>query len=304
MAGHSDDPVAMFQALTGCADAAQARQYVANAEGDVHLAAAMYSSMEGGAGGGSGGGDHSDFASSVVQQAQEQAEEGAAYSTTIDTRQTSPISLFIPRHRASPLLTWAGAGDDEASGTVTITLWKNGFQVEEGDLRSYDDPANREFMDSVRSGRVPRELQSRGTNLDVHLDDKSSETFKEPVKPRVLSTAAWGSAAAPSPGSHPPAAAAAAGATASTRTSDPVDRVKDPGAPTTTLLLQMVDGRKVKATFNTNATVGVLREAMASVDGTPRSFRMQTHKGAMLDDDSCTLESLGLRRAKISQIVD
>jgi len=42
---------------------------------------------------------------------------------------------------------------------VKVTLWANGFQVDDGELRSYDDPANKDFMKDLNEGYVPKELQ-------------------------------------------------------------------------------------------------------------------------------------------------
>lgn len=58
-------------------------------------------------------------------------------------------------------------------------MWKDGFSLDDGPLRPYADPANREFLDSVRRGEIPRELR-QGTNNEVHLsmEDHHMESFK------------------------------------------------------------------------------------------------------------------------------
>lgn len=35
-----------------------------------------------------------------------------------------------------------------------ITLWKNGFTINDGELRSYTDVANQRFLDSIKKGQV------------------------------------------------------------------------------------------------------------------------------------------------------
>lgn len=35
---------------------------------------------------------------------------------------------------------------------VTLKLWKEGFSINDGAVREYADPANREFLESVRRG--------------------------------------------------------------------------------------------------------------------------------------------------------
>ena len=35
---------------------------------------------------------------------------------------------------------------------VVLKFWSNGFSVDDGPLRSFDDPANEQFLSSVRQG--------------------------------------------------------------------------------------------------------------------------------------------------------
>lgn len=43
-------------------------------------------------------------------------------------------------------------GRRESHTEVTLKLWKEGFSVDDGAIREYADPANREFLDYVRRG--------------------------------------------------------------------------------------------------------------------------------------------------------
>jgi hypothetical protein len=40
----------------------------------------------------------------------------------------------------------------ESHTEVTLKLWKEGFSINNGAVREYADPANREFLESVRRG--------------------------------------------------------------------------------------------------------------------------------------------------------
>ena len=46
----------------------------------------------------------------------------------------------------------------------------------------YDDPTNREFLMSVMSGRIPKELitEARGGEVNVNMEDHKEEEFKKP----------------------------------------------------------------------------------------------------------------------------
>jgi hypothetical protein len=48
--------------------------------------------------------------------------------------------------------------EDKGDADVTITLWANGFQVDEEPFRDYVAPENKKFMEEVKSGYVPTEL--------------------------------------------------------------------------------------------------------------------------------------------------
>ena len=68
---------------------------------------------------------------------------------------------------------------------MKITLWKNGFQVDDGEFRANDNPANEPFLKDLMNGFVPRELQEKyGRELDVGLEDKRAEEYVPPPPPK------------------------------------------------------------------------------------------------------------------------
>ncbi|XP_032640763.1 UBX domain-containing protein 2A isoform X2 [Chelonoidis abingdonii] len=61
---------------------------------------------------------------------------------------------------------------------IIIKLWKNGFTVNDGELRSYKDVANQQFLDSVKKGELPFELQKTfDDEVDVKVEDKKDEVY-------------------------------------------------------------------------------------------------------------------------------
>ncbi|NXJ05835.1 UBX2A protein, partial [Odontophorus gujanensis] len=68
---------------------------------------------------------------------------------------------------------------------VVIKLWKNGFTVNDGELRSYTDVGNQQFLDSVKKGELPFELQKlfEKEEIDVKVEDKKDELYlsKKPI---------------------------------------------------------------------------------------------------------------------------
>ncbi|OXB58455.1 hypothetical protein ASZ78_016317 [Callipepla squamata] len=68
---------------------------------------------------------------------------------------------------------------------VVIKLWKNGFTVNDGKLRSYTDVGNQQFLDSVKKGELPFELQKlfEKEEIDVKVEDKKDELYLTSKKP-------------------------------------------------------------------------------------------------------------------------
>ncbi|XP_012643535.1 UBX domain-containing protein 2A isoform X3 [Microcebus murinus] len=59
---------------------------------------------------------------------------------------------------------------------VSIKLWKNGFTVND-DFRSYSDGASQQFLNSIKKGELPSELQGifNKEEVDVKVEDKKNE---------------------------------------------------------------------------------------------------------------------------------
>lgn len=61
---------------------------------------------------------------------------------------------------------------------VTLKLWKDGFSMNDGELRAYTDPANRDFLDSVSRGEIPRELRQGTSEVHLIMEDHRVENYK------------------------------------------------------------------------------------------------------------------------------
>lgn len=70
----------------------------------------------------------------------------------------------------------AKAGGSQKEGEksdVKITLYSNGFTVDEGEFRDYTDEANKTFMSDVKQGYVPKELQEKfKRKISIGLEDR------------------------------------------------------------------------------------------------------------------------------------
>lgn len=66
----------------------------------------------------------------------------------------------------------------------TITFWREGFQVGEGPLYRYDDPANSFYLNELNQGRAPLKLLDVefGQEVDVNVYKKLDESYKPPKR--------------------------------------------------------------------------------------------------------------------------
>ncbi|XP_029447196.1 UBX domain-containing protein 2B isoform X4 [Rhinatrema bivittatum] len=67
---------------------------------------------------------------------------------------------------------------------IVLKLWRNGFSLDDGELRSYTDPRNTQFLESIKKGEIPLELQRLVHGGQVNLDMEDHQD-KEYVKPRL-----------------------------------------------------------------------------------------------------------------------
>ena len=66
-----------------------------------------------------------------------------------------------------------------------ITLFKNGFIVDDGEFCDYSLPENKEFMQELNKGNIPKQLRKKYPKggLSVSLSDKTEETYTPPPPP-------------------------------------------------------------------------------------------------------------------------
>lgn len=81
-------------------------------------------------------------------------------------------------------------GKAGAKGSIKVTVYSNGFTLNNGPFRDYEEEANKVFIEQLRAGKVPAELASKFKgDLEVDLEDKTyfsltarSQTYREEQK--------------------------------------------------------------------------------------------------------------------------
>lgn len=172
-----------------------------------------------------------------------------------------------------------------APGACQITMYRDGFTIDEGPLRPLSDPLNKKFVDEISRGQCPDELKgSASEDVPVSVHDKRGEDYKEP------SPTASGSAPR-----KPAVPAKIENAVSGGEGSVAVDETK----PKTKIQVRFHDGSKKAQEFNQDQTVGDLRNFCQQVTGVPMIV-----KGGFppkpLEDDKQTLKDAGLCGAAVT----
>uniref|UniRef100_A0A670I5F5 NSFL1 cofactor p47 n=1 Tax=Podarcis muralis TaxID=64176 RepID=A0A670I5F5_PODMU len=186
---------------------------------------------------------------------------------------------------------------------VVLKLWKSGFSLDSGELRSYQDPSNSQFLESIRRGEVPGELRrlARGGQVNLDLEDHRDEDF---TKPRGAFRAftgegqKLGSTAPQVMGAGSPSQQAENEAKASSSITI------DESEPTTSIQIRLADGGRLVQKFNHSHRIRDVRLFIA--DARPAmaatSFvLMTTFPNKELTDEDQTLKEANLLNAVIVQ---
>jgi len=152
----------------------------------------------------------------------------------------------------------AGAPTPQQPQEHTITFWQNGFTVDDGPLRTREDPASEAFLAAVNRGQMPAELMGPDgmTEGDVHIIDKSGEPYKPPPVTLKPFSGEGRTMRDESAGSSSEAAMPA---------SAPAELTVDESAPTTTLQVRLSDGSRKIVKANQTHTVLQLHNHIATL---------------------------------------
>ncbi|EKE37563.1 hypothetical protein ENUP19_0248G0093 [Entamoeba nuttalli] len=62
---------------------------------------------------------------------------------------------------------------------LNVVMYKNGFIVNDGPLRNYEDPNNKQFIDDVTNGFIPQEYiqQAQHNNIAINLTNSTQTIF-------------------------------------------------------------------------------------------------------------------------------
>ncbi|KAI0052836.1 SEP-domain-containing protein [Auriscalpium vulgare] len=223
-------------------------------------------------------------------------------------------SSFIPDPNAPP------AAELETA-IRHVTFWRDGFSIEDGDLRRYDDPEQARILNEISSGNAPPSIMNVLPNQPVELRvaRRTDEDYVPSTGTRAafhgsgnrLGAPAGASASASTgagalsgmpgafPGSAPPPSAPPVERESLT-TRFEVDQTK----PMTSVQVRLADGTRIVARMNLTHTVRDLRNFInaASRENAVRAYTIgTTFPNRTLEDQDATIEGAGLVNSVIVQ---
>ncbi|KFP24176.1 UBX domain-containing protein 2A, partial [Colius striatus] len=187
---------------------------------------------------------------------------------------------------------------------VIIKLWKNGFTVNDGELRSYSDVANQQFLDSIKKGELPFELRKDfdKEEVDVKVEDKKHKVYLSSKKPMFHPFSGHGYRL----GSATPRIISKV----RTDQQEPDNKRHLPSVPLndlepiTKIQIWLADGERIIQKFNVSHRISHVRDFITKYQGSERSlpFTLTTSLPVReLQDETLTLEEAKLQNAVVVQ---
>ncbi|KAL2723157.1 NSFL1 cofactor p47 [Vespula maculifrons] len=208
----------------------------------------------------------------------------------------------------------SGAQSNQQSNTglITLKLWRDGFTINDREIRPYSDAENREFLAAIKRGEIPAEIRQEVQDAELRLD-MEDHRHEEYVPPKTKVKAFTGKGhmlGSPSP--------ATVGMTIPT---DPADQAAnesqakkqlnlDTTKPITTIQIRLADGSSVRAQFNLTHTINDLRRYITTYplmitlmrpQYAIRDFSLLTMYPTKELTEDKTIEETGLKNATIMQ---
>ncbi|XP_057764969.1 plant UBX domain-containing protein 4 [Salvia miltiorrhiza] len=184
-----------------------------------------------------------------------------------------------------------------------IVFWRNGFTVNDGPLRSLDDPENASFLESIRKSECPKELEPADRRSSVHVNlIRRDENCPEPEVRSVPFQGVGRTLGSSSVTVSAPETTIAAPLLSAPTPSEGL--VVDKSLPSTTIQLRLADGTRMVAHFNHHHTIADIRSFIdASRPGGTRSYQLQTvgFPPKVLSDLTQTIEEAGLLSSVVVQ---
>lgn len=189
---------------------------------------------------------------------------------------------------------------------VVLKLWRQGFSINNGELRLYEDPVNKEFLNSIKRGEIPNELRQlagSGT-VDFELEDHRHEEFKKPISKIQTFSGQGHTLGSPAPNviTDTPPSNPETNEQNQKKATDSI--TIDENQPTAMIQVRLADGSRISGRFNHTHTVSDIRQYVRTARPVYENANftlLTTFPSKELDDDKATIASAGLQGSTIMQ---
>ncbi|KAH9054704.1 hypothetical protein EDB87DRAFT_1645918 [Lactarius vividus] len=224
-------------------------------------------------------------------------------------------STFVPDPNGPPSPT-------EETAIRHLTFWRDGFSVEDGELRRYDDPAQAQILSEINAGRAPPSILDvlPGQPVELRVARRTEEDYVAAPRRGFAGAGSRLGGVVPEPappaqqfgmpGSFPALGGGplATPAPAASRSRDPETVATrfsvDQSKPTTSVQVRLADGTRIVARMNLDHTVRDLRNFInaSRPENNTRAYTIgTTFPNRTLDNDNVTIEGAGLLNSVIVQ---
>jgi UBX domain-containing protein 1 len=211
-------------------------------------------------------------------------------------------------HVAIPSAAGSSRKKHDECDEVTVRVFRQGFTVDDGELRPYEDPRNRAFFESITHNEIPEELRKQGRNLvHVNVEDHLSEDYVKRTPKFKAFQGSGHTLGSPAPAttqeaSAPTPAASGNPAENEAKAATELNVVQD--QPTTMISIRLADGGRLSARFNLTHTVQDIRRFIGTArpEYSARNFTLlTTFPNKELANPGDTIAQAGLQNAAILQ---
>ncbi|EAX96023.1 hypothetical protein TVAG_369330 [Trichomonas vaginalis G3] len=186
---------------------------------------------------------------------------------------------------------------DQSKGKHSITFYKNGFIVDDGEFRENSDPKNADFLSSVNKAQIPEELRDKCRPSDLDVIDKREEEY---IKPKTQPNVFIGQSK--SIGGDTNKRPTTASNQNSSRAPNTFKDFANPNLPSTKIRLQLEDSSILSLSINLSTTIRELKKYISQC----RPEYIQNKIKLVLNvphreitNDAGTIESEGLKMSQI-----
>ncbi|XP_055379979.1 NSFL1 cofactor p47 [Condylostylus longicornis] len=184
---------------------------------------------------------------------------------------------------------------------IILKLWRQGFSINDGELRVYDDPDNRDFLETVMRGQIPLELRQMGNVVSVDVEDHRTKDYKKSTTVLKDFKGSGHTLGSPTPKVENNSSVSVTDSTSQGST-EPIQVNKD--EPTTMVQIRLADGSRISSQFNHTHTIRDIRQFVlhSAPQYVGQTFVLLTSFPTKeLSNEEETIEKAGLKNSTLMQ---